>query len=38
VHVLLNQGNLPVNLAMTGQRGGPFATNAAPQLTILRIQ
>jgi hypothetical protein len=37
-HVLLDQGTRPVNLALTGQRGGPFANNAVPQVTILRIQ
>ena len=37
-HVLLDQGTRPVNLAFTGQRGGAFANNAMPQVTILRIQ
>ncbi|MEX2283352.1 MAG: IPT/TIG domain-containing protein [Gemmatimonadota bacterium] len=38
-YVLLDQGGArPVNLAFTGQRGGPFASGALPQLTILRIQ
>ncbi len=37
-HILLTQGNRPVNLAFTGQRGGPFVSAAIPQVTILRIQ
>ena len=27
-----------INLAVTGQRGGPFATNAQPQVAIMRVR
>ncbi len=39
-HVLLqgNAGSLPVSVGFSGQRGGAFAANAKPQLTILRVQ
>jgi uncharacterized protein (TIGR03437 family) len=39
-HVLMRMNTLPgaVNLAFSGQRGGPFSTSAVPQVTILRVQ
>lgn len=38
-YVLLRGGTMPqpLNLTFAGKHGGPFATGAAPQLTILRV-
>jgi hypothetical protein len=40
-HLLLDALALParpINLTFSGQRGGPFAADAAPQITVLRIR
>lgn len=39
-HVLMESGANPksVNLAFTGQRGGPFGTQAVTQISILRVR
>jgi hypothetical protein len=39
-YVIVQAGNassLPLHLSYAGSRGGPFATNASPQMTVLRI-
>jgi hypothetical protein len=39
-HVLMESGASPksVNLALTGQRGGPFGTHAVTQVSIMRVR